>query len=74
MRLFISSAKLRLVFFVSSWDVCPVCVGDDGVEVCYCGVHIGNWNEVEGKKLLLPGKWPACSHVVYVCLPVLCDC
>ena len=30
----------------------PVCVGDDGVEVCYCGVDIGNWDEVEGKKFL----------------------
>ena len=28
--------KVRVVVFhVASWDVCPVCVGDDVVEVCY---------------------------------------
>ena len=28
--------KVRVVLFpVASWDVCPVCVGDDGVELCY---------------------------------------
>ena len=33
-----------IVFPLDSWDVCPVCVGDDGVEVCYCDVYVGNWN------------------------------
>ena len=30
----ISGLKV-VVFPVASWDVCPVCGGDDGVELCY---------------------------------------
>ena len=41
------------MFPVASWDVRPVGVGDNGVEVCYCGVYVGNWNAVEGEKLFL---------------------
>ena len=40
------------MFPVALWVVCPVCGGDDRVEVCHCGVYVGNWNEVEDVKLL----------------------
>ena len=59
------------MFPVASWDVCPVCVGDDGVELCYCCVYVGNCNGVEYEKLLfclLHELWPVCYFVVYVCV------
>ena len=65
------------MFPVATWDVCPVCVGDNAVEVCYCGVYVGNWNGVEGEKLLLcllHKRWPVCSFLVFVCYPVWCGC
>ena len=34
------------MFPVASLDVCPVCAGDDGVEVRYRGVDVGNFNGV----------------------------
>ena len=28
--------KVKVVVFpVASWDVCPVCIGDDRIELCY---------------------------------------
>ena len=39
------------MFNVALWDVCPLCGGDDGVEVCHCDVYVGNFNGVEDKKL-----------------------
>ena len=41
------------MFPVASWDVCPVCFGDDGVDVWYCGIYVCNWNGVDDEKLLL---------------------
>ena len=43
------------MFPVTSWDVCPVCIGDDGVELCYVAVlyvYVGDRNGVEDEKLL----------------------
>ena len=46
-------SKVRVIVFPAAWwDVCHVCVGDNGVEVCYCGVYGGNWNGIDGEILL----------------------
>ena len=63
-----------VVFPVASWNMCSVCGGDDGVEVCYCGVYIGDWCGVydcEQLFSLLRKCYPVSSLVVSVCFPVL---
>ena len=36
-----------VVFPVASWDVCPVCIGESRIEVCYCCAYVGNLNELQ---------------------------